>query len=77
VADPGLSPGTLVYDVIRSDDPSDFMTATTCVETNDGADTTAGDTGTPGPGGLYAYLVRVETTCGETVELDRPAASCP
>ena len=76
-ADPGLSPGTLVYDVVRSDDPSDFMTATTCVETNDGGDTTATDPGAPGPGGLYAYLVRVETLCGAAPDPGRSIAQCP
>jgi hypothetical protein len=76
-ADPGLSPGTLVYDVVRSNDPSDFMTAPTCVESDDGADTTATDSDSPGPGVLYAYLVRVETLCGAAADPGRAVAQCP
>ena len=76
-ADPGLSPGTLVYDVVRSDDPSDFMTAPTCVESDDASDTSATDTDTPASGTVFAYLVRAETRCGGAGGPGRSVAQCP
>jgi hypothetical protein len=76
-SDPGLSPGTLVYDVVRSDNPADFMTTATCVETDDGGDTTANDSDTPPPGGLFAYLIRVESQCGAAANPGRSVAQCP
>jgi hypothetical protein len=59
--------GTTRYDVIRSNAPDDFrrtQSGATCVESDDGADTTAVDTAVPAPGGIYFYLVRAENECG-------------
>jgi YVTN family beta-propeller protein len=61
----GGQPGSLRYDVIRSGEPSDFSTAASCVESNDGSDTTAVASEIPAPGDLHTYLVRPENACGE------------
>ncbi len=76
-ADPGLSPGTLVYDVVRSGDASDFTTAMTCVESDDGADTTATDNSMPAMGAMHAYLIRTKTLCGAADDPGRTIAQCP
>ena len=61
-AEPGNASGTVLYDTVRSSDPTDFDTGT-CVETDD-TDLTAGDPAAPPPGtGLY-YLVRAQNDCG-------------
>ena len=62
---PASSGAALVYDVVRSPTPSNFITAAVCVETNDGSDTVAVDPSLPSPGGLFAYLVRVEGCGGQ------------
>ena len=84
--DPPLAPGgnALVYDVIRSSDPTDFVTNADCIETDDGADTQAIDPESP-PSGGYFYLVRAQNSCpvGEgpvgntSAGPPRIAASCP
>jgi hypothetical protein len=79
--DPGAS--TLWYDVLRSDAPADFVTAGVCVESDDGADTTATDSEMPIVG-LY-FLVRGENACPDGVGslgtdssgVDREAVACP
>jgi hypothetical protein len=76
-ADSGLSPETLVYDVVRSNDPSDFVSAAVCVEYDDGSDVTASDTDTPAAGALFAYLVRAETRCGAGTVPGRSVGQCP
>jgi len=60
-AAPGGS--AIVYDTLRSPTPTNFMAVTTCVETNDGANTAATDSTTPGPGGVFYYLTRAENAC--------------
>lgn len=62
---PAFSGATsLVYDVLRSGDPSDFETEVACVETNDGNDTLAFDYEHPQlPGEVYYYLIRAENYC--------------
>lgn len=81
---PGNLGGTaVVYDTIRSTTPSDFVTAATCVETNDGSDTSATDATTPATGQLFSYLVRAEHTCGSgplgnnSANVPRTARACP
>jgi hypothetical protein len=84
--EPPTNPGgnALVYDVIRSPDPSDFISDATCVETDDGADTQAIDVEVPLSGGFY-YLVRAQNGCpagegplGDTSAGDpRTAITCP
>jgi hypothetical protein len=53
----------LVYDVLRSADASDFVGSTVCLETDDGADTAAQDTGVPAAGSVFYYLPRAENDC--------------
>jgi putative metal-binding protein len=58
------SPGgtTVVYDTLRSSDPSDFTVAT-CVEQNDSSNTIATDATTPASRAVFYYLVRAENAC--------------
>jgi len=62
---PPARPGgsSLVYDVLRSPDASDFLQGTDCTEQDDGPDTTAVDTETPLTGSTFHYLVRAENAC--------------
>jgi hypothetical protein len=62
----GGTPAALVYDTISSLDPADFLTdpSVTCVESDDGADTTASDATIPGLGQVIYYLVRAGNACG-------------
>ncbi|HEX4824788.1 MAG TPA: putative metal-binding motif-containing protein [Candidatus Polarisedimenticolaceae bacterium] len=54
---------SLLYDTLRSPTPTNFTTSATCVETNDGPNTTFTDATNPAVGaGLY-YLVRAEDAC--------------
>jgi hypothetical protein len=55
--------GTEMYDVLRSGDPSDFLSAL-CLETDDGSDRSAVDPDVPALGGIYHYLVRAQNGCG-------------
>jgi len=69
---------TPVYDVLRSENPSDFTTAT-CI-TSDITNRTATDTTQPSPS--FYYLIRVENTCGSNMGTDssgtpRTSISCP
>jgi len=61
--DPGGATSSLRYDTLRSADPADFVSAATCVESNDGADRTATDTQRPDPGQVFYYLIRAENDC--------------
>lgn len=60
-----LAPGatSIVYDTLRSPTPSNFTSSATCVETNDGANTTAADAMTPSPGSALFFLTRAENAC--------------
>jgi hypothetical protein len=53
----------VVYDALRSADPANFVGAATCVESNDGSNTTATDASAPAVGTGFFYLVRAENTC--------------
>ena len=79
------SPGTalpLVYDTVRSSNPSDFVTAADCVDA-DVVVTQVTDVAVLPPGGLACYLVRAENACGEGDPGDDPSGdpraviSCP
>ncbi len=75
----------LVYDVIRSGDPADFVTNADCIESGDGSDTQAVDSDPLPPGEGFYYLVRAVNGCpdGEgplgnaTGGIPRIATSCP
>jgi hypothetical protein len=60
-----LEPGgtAVVYDTLRSPNPSNFTTSATCVETNDGSNTSTLDSVNPTPGGALFFLVRAENAC--------------
>ncbi len=74
---------TVLYDTIRSGTSSDFVTGATCVESNDGTNTTASDPTQPVVGGPFYYLVRAENACGagplgkRSTEVERTARNCP
>ena len=53
----------MVYDVLRSSDPSDFTNGALCVESDDGTDNRAGDTEEPVSGSMFFYLTRAENGC--------------
>jgi hypothetical protein len=54
----------MLYDTIRSGDPSDFGEASaSCVESDGGADTSASDPDFPASGGAFFYLVRAQNSC--------------
>lgn len=67
VAPPAIGgiPSSIRYDTIRSTIPGDFVSAppATCVESNDGPNTTATDPTTPIAGTPFYYLVRAENAC--------------
>jgi hypothetical protein len=73
------------YDLIRSQNPRDFVSAATCVESDDSADTTATDTQNPATRSVLYYLVRAENSCASGVGplgasrgfLPRTARTCP
>jgi len=72
-----LGGSATVYDVLRSTNPADFMSAT-CVESGD-TDNVASDGLNPGSGGYY-YLIRVRNSCGSALGdgmLPRAANVCP
>jgi hypothetical protein len=77
-AEPGAT--TVLYDVLRSADPTDF-TAATCIASGQTTQT-VGDSSSPLPGALQAYLVRARNACGGTLGADsagtpRSGAACP
>jgi len=57
---------SLLYDVVSSGDPSDFLLGplATCVESDDGTDLTASEGIDPGPGEVSSYLVYATNGCG-------------
>jgi hypothetical protein len=71
----------LIYDVLRSDDPSVWDSAT-CLE-GDEADQTATDPERPSPGArIFYYVVRAENSCGGQIGstsdgVPRVAIPCP
>ena len=73
---------TLVYDLLRSADPSNFQTSVDCVE-SDEEDTTA-SLGEPAPDTVDHYLVRAENACPgvgslgtDSTGAERPGTACP
>jgi hypothetical protein len=76
---PPASPGGTapLYDTIRSSTTLDFVTGGTCVETQDGSDTSSIDTFTPGPDELVGFLVRAANLCGAGPAGSVPARACP
>ncbi|ANM29626.1 hypothetical protein ABI59_08610 [Acidobacteria bacterium Mor1] len=78
----GGQPGSLEFDTLRADDPSDFLSAV-CLET-DGSDNASTDTSDPAAGSLFAYLVRAGNACPAEGTLgtdsdgtERTGAVCP
>ncbi len=77
----GSGGSAAVYDVLLSDDPTEFSAAT-CIEPGD-ADLTATDVIQPAPGQIRAYLVRARNSCGDsgigraTTGGERSAPECP
>jgi len=61
--EPGGTQASLRYDTLRSTDPADFISAASCVESDDGSDRSATDTQAPDPGQLFYYLVRAQNGC--------------
>lgn len=64
-ASPGGS--SLIYDTLRAPVPYDFYTPLTCVETNNGPNTTSLDTHIPPPGAIDYFLVRAENACRQGI----------
>ena len=54
---------SLLYDTVRSNTASNFVTGATCVETNNGPNTVSTDTSNPALGAYFAYLIRAENAC--------------
>jgi hypothetical protein len=79
----GGTPASILYDTIRSSNPADFVGSATCVESNDGPNTSAVDPATPSPGERFSYLVRAQNACGEGTPgtrsngTPRTARACP
>jgi hypothetical protein len=57
-----LGATSVLYDTIRSSDPSDFTTSATCVDPND-PDTMSTDVEDPVTGRSFYFLVRAENAC--------------
>ena len=62
-AEPGAPVSDLVYDTLRSEDPTDFDLGAACIESDDGSDMMAVDSEMPLPGTRFHYLVRAENAC--------------
>ena len=81
-APPGGAPGALLYDTLRSDDPSNFITLGVCIDSDD-ADLISGDPAVPGLGLVFSYAVRAQTLCGagtlgfRTGGIERLGVFCP
>ena len=63
--DPPASPGatTMVHDLLWTTTPSDFTGAGSCLESDDGSNTTAVHATTPPPGGAIFFLSRAQNAC--------------
>ena len=81
--DPGVA--TVRYDTLSSATASDFSSdpSATCVESNDGNDTTATDATPVAPGEVIYYVVRARSLCGpgsagsDSLGAERAALQCP
>ena len=73
------------YEVLRSANADDFVTAAICLPSPDTRSTSLTDANDPGAGGLFHYLVRAVNQCPEGVgtlgfdsdEDERTGVSCP
>jgi len=64
--DPPVEPGAIgvTYEVLRSDDPTNFFgVSTLCMPDADPSNTTIDEPDTPAPGAMYSYLVRAMNAC--------------
>ena len=74
---------TVLYDTLRSENPGDFESVISCIEQDDGSDTTAMDAESPPAGVAYYYLVGAENGCGRgplgtnSTGGERSAGACP
>ena len=59
----GSVPSMARYDTLRSPNPADFLTLGTCLESNDGPNTTSTDGAAPSAGATFYYLVRARNAC--------------
>jgi hypothetical protein len=83
-AAPGAFTSSLVYDTIRATQPNGFM-AGTCIETNNGPNTTAIDSASPAVGQAFFYLNRAQNNCPvsegslgtNSANVERLGVSCP
>jgi len=83
-ADPGALASSLVYDTLRSGAPGGFLGAT-CVESDDGPNTTAVDVAEPASRQLFFYLSRAQSSCpsgsgslgSDSAGTPRTGAACP
>jgi hypothetical protein len=79
------SVGGNAFDVVRSGDPANFLTATTCLIDSQRSDTTAVDPAVPDAGTVFYYAVRATNACPDGVGalgrrsngVPRPARDCP
>jgi hypothetical protein len=84
-SDPGGSVPSLIYDTLFSTTASNFTAAATCLESDDGPNTTATDAATPPPGIVYFYLSRAQNSCAfgtgslgtDSFGVPREGRSCP
>ena len=73
------------FDSLWSGDPADFTagSGTECLESDDGTDTQATDSGVPVIGSVRYYLVRAQNDCGvgplgtDHLGVEREGRSCP
>jgi hypothetical protein len=61
--DLGAVPEQIVYDLLRSEQPTDFGPDAVCVEAGDGSDEQAMDPESPPVGQAFFYLVRAQNDC--------------
>jgi hypothetical protein len=53
----------LLYDMLRSLDPSDFVASGECAESDGGPGTTFAESAVPPPDQVFFYLVRAQSGC--------------
>jgi hypothetical protein len=83
-AAPGAPTSALLYDTLRSVSPGDFLSAS-CLESDDGPNTTATDGTIPSVGQAFFYLTRAQNACPQGVGTlgtnssgaPRAGANCP
>jgi len=83
-ADPGALASSLVYDTLRSATAGGFLAAT-CVESDEGPNTTAVDVAEPASRQAFFYLSRAQSSCPsgsgslgtDSAGTPRTGAACP